>query len=364
MDNSTVTTIRLQVHYDTDGRPTKRSESDGSQGKSLYLAYVPAASVTTLQGKIKNITSEFYTQPVNPVAKSLAGNVDSSYDIMSMSSVGTANQAASRGDGDDKNIVLRNALIGVGTALACSILAFIIWRMWKRNQKRSRQEAVQNVMSRGVGQRGTIHSFGGHNSLRETWTPSVMEQERVLHGQLAETWEHNNQGQPQLIAVDHEPDMGFIGGLATQRAPSSRGHSDVFADQVTNRSSQETERSTGANLNTNPQRNTLLSQLNSFDNRSVTSVASRMTEAQRIQQQYFEGQSNTSHLEGNRQPLAGGALYQGDYVRPPQNTTHHAYGARALESRSVRSDASRYSRDSQSSSYLRQPEIQCHSMCM
>lgn len=339
---------------------TKRAESNTSAGESLYLAYFPSSSVSLLEKQIKDLTSDFYTLPTNPVALSLTDNVDPTYDILQLSNVGSANQAASRqGDasnGSGSNTSLRNALIGVGTALASCIFAFFLWRMWKRQQKRGRREATQSVLSRGVAQRGTIHSFGvTGNSLRETWAPSLHEQERVLHGQQAEPWEHHDDGHAQPVAATYEPDMAFVGGLAA----SSRGshYSDVFADQVTNRSSQETERSTG---NNHPQRNTLLSHLNSFDNRSTRSIASHMTEAQRIQQQYFQAQSDSSHLERQRSSPIG--RFQDEYVRPQQHTSQHAYGPRAGESRSGLSDRS--SRTSLSTRSIGQPEMQCNSMCM
>jgi hypothetical protein len=359
VNNSTVITIRLQVYYPTDGRMTKRAESNTSAGESLYLAYFPSAQVSLLEDQIKDLTSEFYTLPTNPVALSLTDNVDPTYDILQMSNVGSANAAASRqgdaGNGGESNTSLRNVLIGVGTALASCIAAFFLWRLWKRQQKRGRREAAQSVLSRGVAQRGTIHSFGvTGNSLRETWAPSLHEQERVLHGQQAEPWGHNDDGHVQPINATHEQDMAFVGGLAA----SSRGshYSDVFADQVTNRSSQETERSTG----NNPQRNTLLSHLNSYDNRSRGSIASHMTEAQRIQQQYFEAHSESSHLERQRSSPVG--QFQNEYVRPRQHTSQHAYGPRAGESRSGRSDRS--SRTSLSTRSIGQPEMQCNSMCM
>lgn len=357
-----MTTIRLQLHDSTDARPIKRSESSSdasSSGRTLYLAYIPTSAADELQAKIKNISSDFYTLPANPVAKSLATHVDPSYDLFQISSVSTANQAASSNTGDAgaaSNISLRNALIGVGTALAACIVAFFLWRIWKGQQKRKRRATARSVISRGAAQRGTIHSFGvTGNSLRETWAPSLLEQERVLHGQLAETWEHNDGDHHQQERGSPSPEMAFIGGVVHNQSTTSLGQQDIFADAVSNRSSQDTERSGGGN----PQRNTLLSHLHAFDNRSIRTDTSRLTEAQRIQHEYLEACDTLLPGPASDQPPFVGK-YQDDYQRPPQRSSSHAYGPRTAESRIKK----RESKASLSSVSIGRPEMQCNSMCM
>lgn len=364
-----MTTFRLQAHDSANDRLVKRSESSNdssSSGRVLYMAYIPHTFADDLEAKIKNISSDFYSLPSNPVAKSLASHIDPSYDIFQISSVKTANQAASLKTDDagaGSNKALKNALIGVGTALAVCIISFFLWKIWKGRQKRKRRETVCNVISRGAAQRGTIHSFGGTgNTLRETWAPSLLEQERVLHGQLAETWEHNV-GDQQQQQQHHQrgydspgPEMAFVGGV--NQSANSLGQHDIFADAVSNRSSQETERSGG----NDPQRNTLLSHLNAFDNRSIRTDNSRLTEAQRIQHDYNEACDVIFPGAASDQPPFVGK-YLDDYQRPKQHTSSHAYGPKTPKRTNSRVKM-RESRSSRSSVSIGRPEMQCNSMCM
>lgn len=327
-----ISTIRLQQHT-LDGQARGPAE-----GLSLYLAYVPLSVSKKLQGLVKNELSIFYTAPVNGVAKALVTNVDPTYDILTMESLQTANKKASLQSNQDSSATLRNALIGVGSALAACILALLAWRILKANRKQqSRMEAQQSV-ARGVGGRTpTINSFTGRNNLRETWSPSVHEQERVLHGQLAETWEHNDDG-PSLTEGPGSQEM--VSALEVVPPPS---HSDPFEDGLVDRASEEVEQrgSSGTSL----QRDTILSHLNNFDSRSVVSAASGLTEAQRIQQSYIE---NT----------ASNRTYQEIYERPQQFTSSHTYGPRVAENRIRR----RGSKGSLSNSSIGRPEMQGNSM--
>lgn len=364
MSSTTVMTIRLQS-YVADSQTnssssvlTRRDESQTSNNPlSLYLAYLPTSAATQLQDMVKNTSSPFYTLPSNSVAKALAQNIDPTYDILKMQSVTSANRVNQQVDKTGSDDKLRNALIGVGSSLAACIIAFLAWRVWKNNKKQSRRIARQSMMAGGVGQRATIQSFGTGNTLRETWTPSVYEQERVLHGQLAETWEHN-EAEPEMVEVNlnpQHPETAFSNSI-DHGDGSSNEHSDPFHEAAANQASQETERSGGCGT----LRNTLLSHLNSFENsRSRGSLASALTESQRIQQNYIESNSIPSPSQGAISSTApNDAIYQEVYDRPQQFTSSHAFGPRAVENRSKR----RASKGSISSSSIGRPEMQANSM--
>lgn len=339
LDSSAVSTIGLQSYaLPSPLGLSRRQETNKSKPLSLYLAYVPSQVAPQMQEMVRNQSSAFYIKPTNSVAVALASNIDPNYDILKMQSVVRPDRdAAQRGsEAGSSDTALRNALIGVGASLAACILVFVAWRVWKNNRKQSRRNAAQGMMAGGIGQRGTILSFGtGTNSLRETWTPSVQEQERVLHGQLTETWEHNDQGSHRHTVgamPRHGPEMGF----AREVAAASLSHGqwspveDPFQDAVSNQGSQETERSDRGL----PLRNTLLSHLNSFDNRSGGSLASGLTEAQRIQLDYFDATSSPKKAEESEsQPHIP---YQDVYDRPQQYTSSHAFGPRAAANRSKR----------------------------
>jgi hypothetical protein len=314
---------------------------------------------------IKNTSSAFYTLPSNSVAKDLASNVDPNYDILTMQSVKKANSINSeQSDQSETDDSLKKALIGVGSALAVCLLVFLAWRISKNRQTQAREAAKQEILSGGVGRKRTIQSFTTNGNLRETWTPSMDEQDRVLHGQLAETWEHNVTDpfdeQPAMMEIvdlsasRHE--RGCIAHDSSGRLGSPNCQCDPFQDITANRSSQQTERSDRNNTHGNA----LLSHLNSLERRG--SAASGLTESQRIQQEYVETYSVSSLSSRGRGAASDGhsdAVYQDVYDRPQQFTSSHAFGPRAA---SISRTRRRASRGSIASNCISRPEMQSNSL--
>jgi hypothetical protein len=276
---------------------------------------VPSNLADTLQAEIADPTSAFYTQAPNNVAKQLAANVDPSFNILvgggqAKSSIVTGSQSP-----NNSNATLRNALIGVAAALVAVIAGVIGWRVWRKQQKAKAPPRPQA----GLGRNNTIRSFGGNGGgLRETWAPSVAEQERVLHGQqLTQTWdspEHGySHGAPEMAMVDG---VALAGAARMSRhEPHAEIWSDPFNDSwaVDNRASIGTERHSGGGSSL------------------VPSGESGMTEAQRIQQSYLAANGGSAP---EIVAALGASSYAQEYERPQQYTSSHAYGPRAAENRS------------------------------
>ncbi|CEH15415.1 hypothetical protein CBOM_03729 [Ceraceosorus bombacis] len=322
-----IVTVRLQSYYPTG--QTKESDA-----LSLYMAYVPSKNTEDLAADVRNTSSTFYTGPKDNVAKQLAANVDPNFNILSVvggQTRGSNAQHETQGD-DDSSATLRNALIGVGSALVAVIVGFIGWRIWRKQRKA--ELAARRAAAR-PGRRGTIRSFGA-GPLRETWAPSIAEQERVLHGQqLTQTWENSDEM--------HEQDDGPLRRSIIQpgSAGLETGWGDPFVDQwaVGNRSSVMTERSGGSG--------------------GLLSRASGLTEAQRIQQDYIDGHEDGVTPLSPTSALAMGGSYNEEYQIPQQYTSSHAYGPRASENQRHRKRTSRSSTAS-----ISRPELQSNSMLL
>lgn len=324
------------------------------------MGYIPTTAVQSLQNEIKlAYDSEFYVSPTAAAAKQLALHVDPNFDILS--SVGGSAKAASANDeenGSDSH-KLRTALIVVGVLAGVGLLAFAAYIY--RSKKQNKQKALARRNTRGGG--ATIRSFGGPGSLRETWTPNPREEERVMNGQLAETWSHHD---PQY----QDQDDGIM-------RESNQGHSvfgDPFIDAygvARNRASRETERSSNSgNSGSGSSQNHTMS--------GAASVISNMTEAQRIQYEYEEahggnGNGNGYALGGSPTAAASFSMinqhsddlqndYSSEYHQPQQYTTSHSYGNYQPPPVSGNSGNRQRKRGSVASSTIGRPEMKSNSM--
>lgn len=321
------------------------------------MAYVPTLIVSDLQGQVKTAySSQFYVSPTVAAAKQLAMRVDPTFDILS--SVGGQSKSASdkmrdqNGGGNGNKA--RTALIVVGVLAGVALLLFAAYKYRSNKQNQKKAELKRNTRA------GTIRSFGGVGSLRETWAPNQVEEDRVMNGQLAETWSHH--GGYQQGYHQEDPVM--------RSTSSNENHSiygdpfiDAYGGVTRNRASRETERSSNSG-NSNSLNGS--SQGHSGGSASA-SVLSAMTEAQRIQYEYEESHGGFA-LGGSPTAMANFAMvdsssdydgYQNEYDQPQQYTTSHSYGAPPPTS----SNGNRQrKRGSVASSTIGRPEMKSNSM--
>lgn len=111
---------------------------------TTWLGYIPSDKVDTLAAEIKAKQSTFYTGVSDPVAKALAGHVNSGFSINSVADPNINNgnndgSSSSASDASSDNGKSRqDAIIGVVSALgaiALLVLVFLVYRSMKRRKE-------------------------------------------------------------------------------------------------------------------------------------------------------------------------------------------------------------------------------------
>lgn len=277
IDASEITTIKLSSYANS-------STISLTDARTLYMAYIPTASVEDLQAMVANVSSPFYTSASTGAPQELANQVDPSFNILL--AAGQALSSASHPGSTDSSgqTTLRKSLMGVGCSLAGCAVAALGIMMYKRRQQGKVQEGGAASVT-GLSRGQTIRSFQG--GPRETWPPQDV-QEQTFAGQ-------NEMHEPWTPSPYSD---GFGGHVAT----------DPFHD------SQAQTQSPYVNMN----------RASRMTERSAYSDWSHMTEAQRIQYEYessrrsyHSGSSHSgSHGEHSAESAGFSTSYQEDYHIP------------------------------------------------
>ncbi|KIY53679.1 hypothetical protein FISHEDRAFT_32837 [Fistulina hepatica ATCC 64428] len=137
----------------------------------MYLMYIPEDMVDDLASQLKVKTSAFYTGTDETVAQQLAQQVDSGFDILSVSdpNTGSSSSDSSTPSSDSSASETReNAIIGVVSALgglAVIVLGFLIYRALARRRelahRRLSDQAEATVGARPEGREFDEDSVGG-----------------------------------------------------------------------------------------------------------------------------------------------------------------------------------------------------------
>jgi hypothetical protein len=131
-----VKTYGLQVYVPA----TYQSDADAAQLGTMYLGYVPSDLVDTLAAQMKAKSSAFYTGSQG-VALQLALHVDPAFSLNAVpdpNPTSDGNKGAGKSGSIASAKARQDAIIGVVSALggiALIILAFLVYRSWKRRQE-------------------------------------------------------------------------------------------------------------------------------------------------------------------------------------------------------------------------------------
>lgn len=288
IDAANVTTIKLSSYADS-------STTSLTNSRTLYMAFIPSASVEDLQAMVANVSSPFYTDALTGAPQELAKQVDPSFNILLAAGQTLSSAAQSGSTGSSGQTTLRKSLMGVGCSLAGCAVAALGIMFWKRQQQKKVQDgdaAATGGLSRGQ----TIRSFQGGQ--RETWPPQAgQEQDHQGHGDMQEAWTPSPYSD------------GFGGHVAA----------DPFQDQA---------HAGGAYVNMN--------RASRMTERSAYSDWSNMTEAQRIQYEYessrrsYHSGSSQSGSHGDHSAESAGfsTSYQDDYQVPHTQEQQQGSGRR------------------------------------
>jgi len=148
--------LALQVNVPSD----YTDPSDAGMLGTMYLVYIPTSSVPTLQDQIKATQSSFYTGVNDNVARQLASLVNSGWNILSIpssSGLGGGSPSPSTdnatGASSSSSKTRQDAIIGVTSSLggiAVCVLAFLVYRSWKRRQELAHRRLSDPVDAAGV----------------------------------------------------------------------------------------------------------------------------------------------------------------------------------------------------------------------
>ena len=148
-----VKVFALQVYEPSDYQdPTTDADKLGT----LFISYIPTDTVTSLEQSIKAKQSLLYTG-VEGISKDLASRIDASYSVTSINNPLSSSDSSSSSGGSDAR---RDAIIGVCSALAgiaVCILAFLIYRHYKRRQESAHRRINEPPVMAGVPEPG--HEF-------------------------------------------------------------------------------------------------------------------------------------------------------------------------------------------------------------
>ena len=146
-------------------------------------------------------------------------------------------QANANQGGNGTNPVVRDALIGVFVGLAGVLLLLLAFILFRRRQKQKERAAIRRPAS--------IRS--NRSALRETWHPNSDERDRVMAGELAETWSHHDGARAAAsVAPSRDPfgdDQNAVGAGAAAAGTGAVAASAAGVSAVNHRTSHQTERS-------------------------------------------------------------------------------------------------------------------------
>ncbi|KDN35922.1 hypothetical protein K437DRAFT_216781, partial [Tilletiaria anomala UBC 951] len=106
-----------------------------------WLAYIPTDQVKNLQSAVSNTSSALYKGQKGTASTQLASYIDPTFNILNTAGVSKSGaQLNTVASGNDHNKTVRDALIGVCSAVGAILIAAILFLIW-RKQRKSKETA-------------------------------------------------------------------------------------------------------------------------------------------------------------------------------------------------------------------------------
>ena len=148
---------------------------------TIWQGYVPTDRIGDLQAAVRNSTSPLFMKQPSAQDRWIASYLEPNFDILTNAGRPKTQQTNAVDSGNNHSTVVRDALIGVLVGLAGVIILLLAFIFYRRRRAQKERDAIRRPAS--------IRS--NRSALRETWSPTAAERQRVMAGELAETWSHH-----------------------------------------------------------------------------------------------------------------------------------------------------------------------------